>query len=212
MYVFLSIQASACTLQDFDELDSSWGVSGQSGQTGAASSTGESGAPSAAGSSSTGGASSTLDIDPPPEGNLMPDPSFELGHAGWSPFGMSTILDVSMGAHSGKKCILSSGRSDNWMGPSYPAATLLTRGASYTMAAWLRMVKAPDSVQLTLKSDCNASQTFTAISAIPVGTDWTKIEGVLHVPDCDYTDLTPYFEGPVANADFWIDDVTITPL
>jgi hypothetical protein len=214
MYVFLGIQASACTLQDFDELDKTWGVGGQTASAGAS---GASGADSSAGASaggapSSGGAPNEPDIEPPPEGNLMANPSFENGHSGWVPFGMSTLVDVSTGAHSGNKCILSSGRSDTYMGPSYQAAALLTRGASYTVAAWLRMVKSPDNVQMTLKSDCNATTTFTPIAAVPVDTEWTRIEGILHVPDCDYVDLTVYFEGPVAQAEFWLDDVTIVPL
>ena len=142
----------------------------------------------------------------------MANPSFETGHSGWLPFGMSTISDASTGAHSGSKCILSSGRSDTYMGPSYQAAALLTRGASYTVSAWLRMVRNPDNVQLTLKSDCDATVTYTPIAAVPVGTEWTQLEGTLQVPTCDYVDLTLYFEGPVAGADFWLDDVTITPL
>jgi hypothetical protein len=74
------------------------------------------------------------------------------------------------------------------------------------------MVKSPDSVQLTLKSDCDATVTYTPIAAVPVSTDWTPLEGTLHVPDCDYVDLTLYFEGPAPNADFWLDDVSITPV
>ena len=207
LYVLVSIQASACTLQDFDELDQAWGAGGQVGAAGA---TGESGSSSEAGSSSAGGSGGT-DVETPPDGNLMANSSFETGHSGWLPFGMSSLSDASTGAHSGNKCLLSSGRSASYMGPSYQAAALLTRGAIYTVSAWLRMVGSADNVQLTLKSDCDATTSYAPIAAVPVGTEWTALEGTLHVPDCNYVDLTLYFEGPAANADFWLDDVTITP-
>jgi hypothetical protein len=213
MYVFLSVQASACSLQDFDALDKGWGVS-VGGDTGTGS-VGEGGAASSAGASSTGGSSgaggTASEVELPPEGNLLDNHSFETGHEGWVPFGMSTILDVSTGAHSGAKCILSSNRSESWMGPSLPALGLLTRGTNYVMVAWLRMVTSPDNVQMTLKYTCEGSPQYIAAAAVPVGTEWTKIEGILRVPDCELFELAPYFEGPAANADFWIDDVTITP-
>jgi hypothetical protein len=211
LYVLVSIQASACTLQDFDELDKTWGVGGQTGAAGESGATSAAGASSAAGSSGAGGSSGGTDVETPPEGNLMANPSFEMGHSGWTPFGMSTLSDVNTGAHSGQKCLLSSGRSAAYMGPSYQAASLLTRGASYAVSAWLRMVTSQDNIQLTLKSDCDATTAFTAIAAVPVSTEWTHLEGTVHVPDCEYVDLTLYFEGPVPDADFWLDDVIITP-
>ena len=144
----------------------------------------------------------------------MPNPSFESGHVGWIPFGMSTILDVSTGARSGSKCILASGRSESWMGPSFPALNLLTPGTSYLMTAWLRMVTAPDTVQMTLKNYCDTATDpeYRPVASVLVGTEWTKIEGVLDIPNCQLLELTPYFEGPLADADFWVDDVTIAPI
>lgn len=210
MYVFLSVQASACSLQDFDSLDKSYGLSiGGSSSSAAGGQGGAGGEPATGGA---GGAGGTPAVEPPPEGNLVPNSSFESGHSGWIPFGMSTILDVSTGARTGAKCILASGRSEAWMGPSFPAINLLTPGSSYLMTAWLRMVTSPDTVQLTLKSDCDANPLYTPVASVVVGTEWTKIEGVLAIPDCELLELTPYFEGPAANADFWIDDVSITPV
>jgi hypothetical protein len=209
MYVLLSLQASACTLQDFDALDKGWGVS-VGGDTGSPP-LGQAGTPSEGGTGGTPGAGGTsTDVEPPPPDNLVANASFEAGHEGWIPFGMSTILDVSTGARTGEKCILSSGRSESWMGPSFPARALLTAGNSYLMVAWLRMVTTPDNVQLTLKTNCDATETYTPIAAVPVSTEWTKIEGVLRVPDCELAEVTPYFEGPAANSDFWVDDVSIT--
>ncbi len=215
MYVLLSIQASACSLQDFDALEKGYLAAGGDTGTGAAGSAGDGGEPSTAGSGGapSNGGNGGSGGEPLPEGNLIPNPSFEAGHEGWVPFGMSTILDVTTPeAHSGQKCILSASRSEAYMGPSYPARNLLERGKSYLMTAWLRMVEAPDSVQLTLKSDCSADPQYTAIAAVPVSTEWTKIEGVLRVPDCELVELTPYFEGPAPDANFWVDDVTITPV
>lgn len=218
MYVLLSVQASACSLQDFDSLDKSYGLSAAGSSSSAAGGTGGSAGAGAGGSDSagsggvpSGGSGGTTGVEPV-EGNLLSNPSFETGHAGWIPFGMSTILDVSTGARSGQKCILSSGRSDAYMGPSYPALNLLTPGSSYLMTAWLRMVTAADTVQLTLKSACDttANPAYTPVASVTVGTEWTKIEGVLDIPDCELVELTPYFEGPAPNADFWLDDVSIT--
>lgn len=222
MCVFLGVQASACSLQDFDSLDKAYGVVSAAGSSssaagGAGGSAGSGTAGSDSGGSAgapSGGSGGTSSVVEPVEGNLLTNPSFESGHAGWIPFGMSTILDVSTGARSGLKCILSSGRSDAYMGPSYPALNLLTRGSSYLMTAWLRMVTAPDTVQLTLKYRCDdvVDAEYKPSASVLVGTEWTKIEGVLEVPDCELAELTPYFEGPPANADFWLDDVSITPV
>lgn len=217
MYVLLSVQASACSLQDFDSLDKSYGLSvggSSSSAAGGEGGTSPGGSGGTAGETSSGGTAGAAGAPPvePTDGNLISNPSFEAGHAGWIPFGMSTILDVSTGARSGTKCILSTGRGEAYMGPSFPAVNLLTPGSSYLMTAWLRMVTAPQTVQMTLKAECEGSTgpEYTPTASVVVGTEWTKIEGVLDVPACELRELTPYFEGPPANADFWVDDVSIT--
>lgn len=213
MYVFLGLHASACSFQDFDALDKGYGVVLGVGGDSSASGGGQGGGAPSGGAPSGGapsGGSAGTGVEPEPA-NLIGNPSFETGHGGWIPMGASTLVDVSTGAHSGDKCVLSSGRTDAWMGPGYTAAiSLLTPGNNYLMSAWLRMVTNPENAQLTLKHDCDANPQYTPVTNVLIGTEWTKIEGVLRVPDCDLVELTPYFEGPPPNVEFWLDDVSIT--
>jgi Carbohydrate binding domain len=206
-----------CMLQDFDELGSGLGA-GAGGAAGAQTGVGQggnaqggssgTGGASAAGSAGAAGASGASGVG---EGNLIPNPSFEAGHADWVGFGGSTILDWSMAARTGNKCIASQSRTETWQGPSYNVLPLVTVGDTYDFSGWVRMEEGLEPVTMTLKSACSAVEaTYTTLGSVIVDTEWTLVSGLITVPDCGLSELTPYFEGPAQNAVFFVDDVSLT--
>ena len=206
----------ACMLQDFDELGSGLGAGAGGAQTGtgqggdAPGGSGGSAGLAASGASGAAGASGASGAG---DENLISNPSFEAGHADWIGFGGSSILDWSMGARTGDKCIASMNRTETWQGPSYNALPVVTVGESYEMSAWVRMETGLEPVTLSLKSVCSDGvETYTTLASVIVDTEWTVMAGLITVPDCGLTELAPYFEGPAQNAVFFIDDASLKRL
>jgi endo-1,4-beta-xylanase len=158
-----------------------------------------------------GGSSGAAGASGVGETNLMPNPSFETGHASWVGFGGSTILDWSTAARTGDKCIASTNRTESWQGPSYNVLPLVTVGDSYDFSGWVRVEEGLQPVTMSLKSACSGVEpTYTTLGSVIVDTEWTHMSGIITVTDCGLGELTPYFEGPAANTDFFIDDVSLT--
>ena len=115
-----------------------------------------------------------------------------------------------MGARTGDKCIASMNRTEAWQGPSYNVLSLVTVGEAYEISAWVRMETGIEPVTLSLKSVCSDGvETYTPLASVLVETDWTLMAGLITVPDCGLTELTPYFEGPAPNAVFFLDDANL---
>ncbi len=211
------VLAPACMLQDFDELGSALGTGGAQtgvGQGGdAQGGSGGSAGAAAAGASGSGGDAGASGASGASDENIIPNPGFEAGHASWVGFGGSTILDWSMGARTGDKCIASMNRTEAWQGPSYNALPLVTAGETYEMSAWVRMEAGLEPVTLSLKSVCSDGvEVYTSLASAIVDTEWTPMAGLITVPDCGLTELAPYFEGPAANAVFFLDDASLKRL
>ena len=84
------------------------------------------------------GGSGPIDAGAPTD-NLIPDPSFESGHSGWTVLGSPTLVDVEGEAHSGLHCLAATNRSQPWMGPRRPVNSLVTAGARYGVSARVRI-------------------------------------------------------------------------
>jgi hypothetical protein len=214
---------SGCTLQDFDELGSALtnggGAGAGSGVGGAENGGSENGgsgpdaSPGETGGSGGSQAGAGGSGEEPQVGNLMTDPSFEAGHPNWAGFGMSTILDVSTGAHTGSKCIASGNRTQSWEGPSYDAILIAKPGKSYQIDAWVRLDVGATSqtVNLSIKSVCvGETELYTPMYSIVATPEWANMTGVFTVPDCTLQELRPYFEGPAPATLIYIDDASLT--
>ncbi|HKO94674.1 MAG TPA: carbohydrate binding domain-containing protein, partial [Polyangiaceae bacterium] len=143
---------------------------------------------------------------------LLPNASFEGGHAGWMGFGDSRILDVA-DAHTGSRSILSTNRQWTWEGPGYDIRSLVIEGEPYAVSAWVRNEFESDSIILTLKTQCSGDETYTRLATRAVGADWLSIDASFFAPGCAelevLEELVIYVEGPAAHKNLLVDDVSL---
>ena len=148
----------------------------------------------------------------PPSPELIPNPGFESGHAGWMGFGDSRIIDVAE-AHSGGRSILATNRQWTWEGPGYDIRTLVNTGKPYAVSAWVRNEFGSDSIILTLKTQCSGAATYTRLATRAVGAEWLRIDASFFAPSCADTEeleeLVLYVEGPAAYKNLLVDDVSL---
>lgn len=141
---------------------------------------------------------------------LIPDPSFEQGHAGWMGFGSSRIFDVA-NARTGSRAILSTNRVETWEGPSFDIRPLVQPGGTYSFSAWVRNELDTQLILLTLKTSCNGEEeVYTRLATRAVGTGWMQIATSFFAPECAQLDeLLLYVEGPPAYKNLLVDDVSL---
>jgi len=140
---------------------------------------------------------------------LLPNPGFEAGHAGWLGFGLSRILDV-VDAHTGSRAILSTNRQFTWEGPSYDIQSLVLASKPYAVSAWVRNELDAHNITLTLKATCNGDTTYTRLATRAVADEWAKLDASFLAPDCTVLpQLSLYVEGPPAYKNLLVDDVSL---
>jgi hypothetical protein len=146
-------------------------------------------------------------VEPGPE--LLPDPSFEAGHAGWLGFGDSRITDV-LDAHAGSRAILSTNRTATWQGPIYDILPLVQRAEPYALSAWVRNEVGTHNIMISLKATCGSDTTYSPLSTRAVASQWQQLDASFIVPDCaDLKELFVYVEGPPATCNMLVDDVSL---
>lgn len=143
---------------------------------------------------------------------LIPNSSFEGGHAGWMGFGDSRIIDIA-DAHSGGRAILATNRQWTWEGPGYDIGALVNAGEPYAVSAWVRNEFGSDSIILTLKTMCSGEETYTRLATRAVGAEWMLIDASFFAPACaaveKLEELVIYVEGPAAYKNLLLDDVSL---
>jgi len=125
----------------------------------------------------------------------------------------------------GLYCGRGTGRSSAFHGPAYPLNGVLTRGETYTLSAYGRIAKASSSVmKFTMRVICQDAQGiglpiiyFNLTEALPVtDREWIFMTNQYTVPgtaECPtMSDIRIYVEGPPANVDVLVDDVSIYKL
>jgi hypothetical protein len=143
--------------------------------------------------------------------NLLNDPGFEVGHAGWVAFGGSAIIDVDAEGRDGSRCISSSNRTATFEGPSVRIDTLVSAAATYSVVAWVRASSGNQPVSISLKTVCDG----TPASYLPIvsdtanATSWTQLVGHFTAPSCVLSEFSIYIEGPPSGISFYVDDVAM---
>jgi hypothetical protein len=215
---------AACSLQDLSDLGDgsggAYGLTDNRDDAGAGGGTG--GAQPIAGNGGAGGTGGTdPDIGAGAAGNLLLDPSFEQGHAGWIGFGVSQIVDVTTSPRSGQQCILSRNRLEVWQGPAFRVLNDVEPGKTYSFGAWLRTDGDVLGISLSTKVVCLEPvpdagpalvETYTPTSSVGATAQWTELSGTFQVPECDLNEMQVYFEGPAPDAEFYVDDAWFVPV
>lgn len=145
-----------------------------------------------------------------PQPNLIDNPDFEAGTAGWFGWGPVTLAATS-DAHGGDGAIVGTGRTATWNGIATDITSDVVPTASYRASAWMKISGASsDSVVLTAAVGCaDAPTQFIQVGAATGSDEWVEVGGTLVVPGCTLQSVVLYGEGPAAGVDLFLDDVAL---
>lgn len=216
------LMGAACANSDSPEPTGSGGVSGTSagGSGGGMPADGGSGGtPSSTGG--VGGSAPLLDAGADSE-NVVPDPSFESDASGWLAWLRHRLERTQAGPRSGAWCLVASGRTEAWMGPSLVLTDRVTPGGLYDVSLWVRVGSAASPVSMTLKFLCRernddlSTSQFLPVAGPAIATNvWSQLTGSLQIPVCEapkvLQDLRLIVEGAPADVDVYLDDVRVVP-
>src|SRR4029078_7335446 len=113
------------------------------------------------------------------------------------------------------RSLRTTGRTANFHGPSLNTLTLLTKGATYQVSVWVRLLagQSRTQVRVTMQRTLPAGNSFDTIgqSAATGVTDagWTQITGLYAFAGTDPSALLLYVEAPTTTTGYYIDDFRI---
>jgi hypothetical protein len=146
--------------------------------------------------------------------NLLRNPGFEDGlfpwesYSGWAPITLTTNFP-----HSGRYAVLVYSRPNTYAGPCQSLLGLLQPGQTYICSAWTRVERGDNQpTQVTMRQiDSTGTHWIELGQGVAYSDRWTFLAGTFtYNPVGTVTDLTLYFEDPVAGVDFLLDDASVT--
>jgi endo-1,4-beta-xylanase len=137
----------------------------------------------------------------------------------WIPRGPVTLTNTDeVPAHGGTRSLKTTGRTAGFHGPSLNAFGLLTKGATYQVTAWVRLVtgESPTQIRVTMQRTVSGSNSFDSIaSSSATGvTDaaWVQLTGLYSFGGNDPSALLLYIESSSATASYYVDDFSIVKI
>ena len=121
-------------------------------------------------------------------------------------------------AHGGTRSLKTTGRTAGFNGPSLNAFGLLTKGSTYQVTAWVRLVagESPTQIRVTMQRTVSGSNSFDSIaSSSATGvTDaaWVQLSGLYAFGGNDPSALLLYIESSSATASYYVDDFSIVKI
>jgi hypothetical protein len=143
--------------------------------------------------------------------NFSGNPGFEMGTAGWSPFG-ATISQTSAFVHGGSFAGLVSGRTADWQGIAFPYPA---GAGNYSASLFaLQNSVAGFPFMLSVKLTCGGVDSFpTVATASGAAGAWVQLAGNFTVPNgCTAADLYLHQNGGSVFADLYVDDLVALPI
>ena len=141
---------------------------------------------------------------------------------GFTPFGGPTLTVSNVQANTGSFSLLTTNRTQTFMGPGMDVTKFLSAGQPYLFKVFVRLSdntpSAGDTVRLTMKSIIGGSQTFNQVGVATVSnTGWTVLQGT-YTPPASFSpppngsdNLFVYVEDDTnGNAEYYIDTFTIS--
>jgi endo-1,4-beta-xylanase len=135
---------------------------------------------------------------------------------GWIPRGGVALANSTDVAHGGTHSLLTTGRTVGYMGPSLNILGTLTKGATYQVTAWVRLVAGTAATQLKItvqRTPVGGSAAYdTVVSSAATGvTDaaWVQLTGAYSYTT-DSSGLLLYVESASTTASYYVDDFSIT--
>jgi len=135
---------------------------------------------------------------------------------GFVPRGGGVVLtNTTEAAFAGERSLKTTGRSAGFHGPSLNVFSRLTRGATYRIAASVRLVagEAPTTARVTMQRTLpgGTDQFDTVASSNLTDSAWFTLSGT-YAFTTDVTDLLLYVETTSATASYYIDSFSVTEL
>lgn len=144
--------------------------------------------------------------------NLLQNPGFESGTAGWFGYGPVTLTAPATQPHTGSHSALVQNRTDTWNGVAQSLLGVLQTNISYNITAWVRLASSGSQpVMLTMQKTDGSGTTYQNVASGTASSNgWTQLIGgyILNVSGT-LTTLTLYMEGPAAGVDFYADDFDV---
>lgn len=141
---------------------------------------------------------------------------FESGAGNWTTQGdgntKATVSSTT--AHTGSQSLLTTGRSDTWMGPSLDLTNTLQKGATYQITGWVKLVsgETPSKLNFTVKrtpADGSAAQYDQVTTPTTVSdSGWVKLDGT-YTFSTDVSALSIYLESDSKTNSYYLDDFSI---
>jgi endo-1,4-beta-xylanase len=139
---------------------------------------------------------------------------------GWIPRGGGVVLANTDEVGSrpggvGTRSLRTTGRTQGFHGPSLQTLGLLTKGATYQVTVWTRLVsgEAPAQLRVTMQRTVGGANSFDTIAQTAAGavTDagWVQMTGLYAFAGGDPSGLLLYVESTTATASYYVDDFRI---
>ncbi|HLH06183.1 MAG TPA: endo-1,4-beta-xylanase [Terriglobales bacterium] len=140
---------------------------------------------------------------------------FEDGLDNWTGFAGANVAVSTNQANTGTHSLLTTNRSQTYQGPSIDLTQALTAGQPYIFKVAVRLAEGfagPDTVNMTMRSTVNGSQTYTTVATGTVtDTGWVVLQGSFAPAASGLTDLLLYIEDDTnASASYYIDTFSVT--
>ena len=134
---------------------------------------------------------------------------------GWIPRGATVVLaSTDEVAHAGARSLKTTGRTAGFHGPSLNTLGLLTKGATYQVSVWVRLVAADatqPTIRVTMQRTVSGTNNFDTIASngTVTATGWTQLTGLYAFAGNDPSGLLLYVESTNATTAYYIDDFRI---
>jgi glucuronoarabinoxylan endo-1,4-beta-xylanase len=145
------------------------------------------------------------------DSNLLQNPGFEDGTAGWAERSC-TITAVSSPVHSGSGSVKVSGRGESWQGIRQTLLGKMVEGETYRITGWVRLDNATSgTIMASIEQRDESGTKYPNVGRVSAtNSEWKEISGTFTLDaEGTLTGLDFYFEGPPAGVNFYVDDVNV---
>ena len=140
------------------------------------------------------------------------NPGFEAATTGWLPSTGATLATTTSRAHTGTRSGQVGNRTAAAQGAIYNLLATAPRGATYDVSVWAEpSTTTSQPLTLAARIRCNGAQDQVIQLAQTTGksTAWTRLAGVLTVPNCPLGALDMTVAGPAAGVGLFVDDASV---
>lgn len=113
----------------------------------------------------------------------------------------------------GMSALLVTDRTDAWHSAAVDITSKLRGGTTYTASVDARLINADDELALSIHYQCTdeADVYLNLANEMVEAREWVTLSGEFEAPECEFTAASLYIEGPAAEVDYLVDNVSLRP-